>query len=95
MYILKTEKRDLIRIRRGWDQQAWEQVVGVLPSDYYVGQILPVVKGRWIDVHVGDSYLSLSRSFGIPQSVLRQANHNADLYPTRRLFVPQTEDNIR
>lgn len=94
MYELKLSKPPLYRVKRGQTPQEISEVFGCpVPQDTECGDIIAVPSCAFVlySARVGESYASIAAKFGITEEELKRCNGGKPVYPTCKLFIPQTE----
>ena len=89
MFTLVTDRSKYFRVKRGQTKAEVEAALCVPLKNSFNGAIAEV--GEKMQVYTCrplESYLSLSRKFGIPVEELKEANFSKPVYPSCKLFVP-------
>lgn len=91
MFTLLTDKSRYFRIRRGQSKEEVESVL-ITPVDAaFAGKIICVQKNITVyRARVGDTYKSVAQKFGVDKDELEALNKNRPVYPTAKLFIPNT-----
>ncbi len=90
MFSLITERGKYLRIRRGVDNAAVIEEFGFPPEGkVFLGEIIPIKdKKRFCFALAGDTYSKIAAREGVAEDKLRELNGGAEVYPTRRIWLP-------
>ena len=89
MFTLVTDRSKYFRVKRGQTKAEVEAALCVPVKNFFCGAIAEV--GDKMEIYTClplESYLSLSRKFGVPVEELKRINFSKPVYPSCKLFVP-------
>ncbi len=91
MFTLVTDRNKYFRVKRGQCARDIESHFGVpVLGGAFAGRIIEVGDKTYsrYTADVGDTYRTVALKFGVDEKLLEEANGNAPVYPTKKLFVP-------
>ena len=91
MFTLVTDRSKFYRVKRGQSADEIESVLKIpVRGEAFTGRIIEVgdtAYTRYI-ADVGDTYRTIALKFGADEAMLKEANGNKPVYPTKKVFVP-------
>ena len=91
MILLVLERGAYLRVRKGVKKRDIEREFGFpVNAEVSEGGIIPVLAkpGGFCYALAGDSYFTIARREGVDEQELKSLNGNAELYPTKKVWIP-------
>lgn len=98
MFTLITDRSRYFKVRRGQSAQDIEKVLRTpVNGRAFAGRIIKVSENALeaVTVGVGDTYRTVAEKYGVSEARLREINCDKPVYPTCKIFVPQSCFNAR
>ena len=87
---LKSVRTRFYRVKSGQTAEEIERELSIPLSEVFAGMIIPLKKYEVYVAEPFDDYLSVSKKFSIGEEELKSANLNRPIYPTAKVYIPQS-----